>query len=111
LGLGLIHARSPSGQPNPGAASGCQPCNSTTRYSISSLRARGLDPEGQGQLADIATGRVEPPRVQLKAPPGITYVYTLNGQQSLVQDGYVSVAADDAPPRSPGLKFIFCAAI
>jgi hypothetical protein len=50
------------------------------------------------QLADIATGRVEPPRVQLKAPPGITYVYTLSGQQSLVQDGYVSVAADDAPP-------------
>jgi predicted phage terminase large subunit-like protein len=50
------------------------------------------------QLADIATGRVEPPRVQLRAPPGITQVYTLSGRQFLVQDGYVSVPADDAPP-------------
>jgi hypothetical protein len=50
------------------------------------------------QLADIATGRVEPPRVRLKAPPGITHVYTLSGQQFLVQDGYVSVAVDDASP-------------
>jgi hypothetical protein len=32
------------------------------------------------QLADIATGRVEPPRVRLKAPPGISHVYTLSGQ-------------------------------
>jgi hypothetical protein len=43
------------------------------------------------QLADIATGRVELPRVRLKAPPGISHVYTLSGQQFLVQDGYVSV--------------------
>jgi predicted phage terminase large subunit-like protein len=50
------------------------------------------------QLADIATGRVEPPRVQLKAPPGITHVYTLSGQMLAVHGGYVSVAADDAPP-------------
>ena len=50
------------------------------------------------QLADIATGRVEPPRVQLKAPPGITHVHTLSGQQLLAQDGYVSVPADNASP-------------
>jgi hypothetical protein len=50
------------------------------------------------QLADIATGRIEPPRVLLKVPPGISHVYTLSGQQFLVQDGYVSVPDDDAPP-------------
>jgi len=50
------------------------------------------------QQADIATGRVEPTARPLKAPPGITHVYTLSGQQFLVQDGYVSVADDGAPP-------------
>ena len=48
------------------------------------------------QLADIATGRVEPPRVQLKAPPGITYVYTLSGQQFLVQD---ALTTSSSTPR------------
>jgi hypothetical protein len=49
-------------------------------------------------MADIATGRVEPPRVRLKAPPGITHVYTLSGQMLAVHGGYVSVRDDDAPP-------------
>ena len=34
----------------------------------------------------------------MKAPPGITHVYTLSGRQVLVQDGYVLVPDDDAPP-------------
>jgi hypothetical protein len=75
----------------------------TIRWTSQALAWTKQRPRGWGileytrQLADIATGRVEPPRVQLKARPGITRVYTLIGRQFLVQDGYVLVPNDNAP--------------
>jgi hypothetical protein len=68
----------------------------STRLDEAKTRGWGIL-EYTRQLADIATGRVEPPRVQLKARPGITRVYTLIGRQFLVQDGYVLVPDDNAP--------------
>jgi predicted phage terminase large subunit-like protein len=47
--------------------------------------------------AERAAGRVEQPLVQLKAPPGVTNVYTMSGRQIMVEDGYVSVPSDNAP--------------
>jgi predicted phage terminase large subunit-like protein len=50
------------------------------------------------QLAEGQTRRVEPKMVRLKAPPGVSRVYTMSGKQYMVQDGYVSVPRDDARP-------------
>lgn len=57
------------------------------------------------QQAEIAASRMEPPRVRLKAPPGISHVHAMSGGQYMVQDGIVSVPEDDAPPLL-GVGFI-----
>ena len=48
--------------------------------------------------AERAAGRVEQPLVRLKAPPGVSNVYTMSGRQIMVHEGYLSVPSDDAPP-------------
>ena len=50
------------------------------------------------ELAERANGTALKCRISLKAPPGVSNVSGLSGQQYLVHDGILAVVEEDAPP-------------
>jgi hypothetical protein len=50
------------------------------------------------QEHERATGKLPPATVRLKAPPGISHVATLIGQQIAVRDGFVDVLDGEHMP-------------
>lgn len=63
-----------------------------------------LRPPGWGIMeyyrleAERASGKASQATYRLKAPPGISHVYTMSGQQFAVKDGHVEVSEEDGRP-------------